>query len=589
MRKIKNISKRLSAVAMATLLTTTTVLAPMTTVQAGTKEKTQILELQENPSKYNTLSKEELQQYINVPDLQLKAAMNAALGQEATANITRKQALTITIIEEGSEIRDLTGIEECKNLEFLYLDNNEITDISPLSNLKKLSFLGLSRSKINDISVLSGLSLSELHLDNNEIVDISPLSNLEGITYLFLEKNKISDISPLSNLKELTYLTLQGNKISDMSPLRELSNLQRLSLDEEYTKDSSVIAILISLNKLSSVNGVNYKKWISEKKELQEYINIPDPNLRKVMNRELRQKATAKITRKQALGIIRLDGFDSKIRDLTGIEECKNLIDLALSYNEITDITALSDLKELKYLWLNSNKIENISALSNLTNLKSLHLEHNEITDISALSNLTNLISLHLIWNKITDISVLSNLTNLTSLSLYHNEITDISPLSNLQGLTSLSLDDNKISDMSPLGELSNLKVLYLDEEYIKDSSVIAVLDSLKNLKTVNEKKWLSEIERKNAEEIKNTVVKPAKSVLYLTGNAKNKKTQIKAKVKKGYTVKYVNKSSKLVTVNKKTGKVVAKKAGVAKVQVNFYKNGEHVGKKMVKITVKSN
>ena len=86
---------------------------------------------------------------------------------------------------------------------------------------------------------------------------------------------------------------------------------------------------------------------------------------------------------------------------------------------------------------------------------------------------------------------------------------------------------------------------------------------------------------------------KAGKKVIYTytvnNGATKDaKQTWIKTTKKSGYTVKYFNQTSSIVSLNKKSGKVVAKKAGTAKIKVNFYnKSGKYVGNKVVKITVK--
>lgn len=68
-------------------------------------------------------------------------------------------------------------------------------------------------------------------------------------------------------------------------------------------------------------------------------------------------------------------------------------------------------------------------------------------------------------------------------------------------------------------------------------------------------------------------------------GNANNKRSWIKVTTKKGYTYKLVNKTTDIVSLTKT--RVEAKKAGTAKINVNFYKNGKYVETKSVKITVK--
>lgn len=81
--------------------------------------------------------------------------------------------------------------------------------------------------------------------------------------------------------------------------------------------------------------------------------------------------------------------------------------------------------------------------------------------------------------------------------------------------------------------------------------------------------------------------VKVNKKIIYYNGNGNYKSTWIKTTTKKGYTVKFFNQSPKIITLDKKSGKVTAKKPGTAKVKVNFYKGKKLVGKKILKITVK--
>lgn len=90
------------------------------------------------------------------------------------------------------------------------------------------------------------------------------------------------------------------------------------------------------------------------------YVNIPDANLRKLLNeRYLKQEADAEITSVQ-LG--RLKGTlylgASDISDITGLEYCKGVTGLYLGYNKITDITPLKNLKKLKTLNLINQKID---------------------------------------------------------------------------------------------------------------------------------------------------------------------------------------------------------------------------------------
>ena len=197
---------------------------------------------------------------LAIPDANLRAAIETALGKASGAPITRAEMARLTQLEApNSNISDLTGLEHATNLRWLglgvndeWVNSNEISDLSPLSNLTNLTDLDLSGNSISDISVLSNLTnLTFLVLWDNSISDISVLSNLTNLTELDLDANSISDISVLSNLTNLTGLWLQANSISDISALSNLTNLTGLDLDTNSISDISALSNLTNLEWLS--------------------------------------------------------------------------------------------------------------------------------------------------------------------------------------------------------------------------------------------------------------------------------------------------------------------------------------------------
>ena len=187
-------------------------------------------------------------------------------------------------------------------------------------------------------------------------------------------------------------------------------------------------------------------------------VDIPDVNLRAIVENSLDKASGAPITRGEMASLTRLEAPNKNISDLTGLEFAIGLTWLDLGEEVVNGIG------------YNSNKISDLLSLSCLTNLTYLNLSFNEISDVSALSNLTNLTWLNLSINAISDVSVVSNLTNLTRLWIYRNNISDISPLSNLTNLTELALNNNNaISDVSALSNLTNLTEWYLFENNISD------------------------------------------------------------------------------------------------------------------------
>ncbi len=90
-----------------------------------------------------------------------------------------------------------------------------------------------------------------------------------------------------------------------------------------------------------------------------------------------------------------------EIGDLTGIEYCRYVQVLDLSFNAIEDIAPLAALEHLKELNLCSNSIGLIDSLAALDNLQILDISDNEISDISPLFHLLSLEFVNLMGNPV--------------------------------------------------------------------------------------------------------------------------------------------------------------------------------------------
>lgn len=209
-------------------------------------------------------------------------------------------------------------------------------------------------------------------------------------------------------------------------------------------------------------------------------VDIPDPNLRAVIEVALSKTSGATITVAEMETLTYLEGDEASISDLTGLEFAINLTWLHLGDNSIPDVSAVAGLTNLSVLYLWDNSISDISPLTGLINLIELGLANNSISDISPLAGLINLEGLYLGNNPISDISPLTELTNLTGLNLDDNSISDIPPLTGLTNLIYLDLGGNSLSDISVLAGLTNLTELDLVHNSISDISPLAGLTNLK-------------------------------------------------------------------------------------------------------------
>ena len=188
-------------------------------------------------------------QVVDIPDVNLRAAIAEALDKAPGDTITRAEMETLTrLFARRRDITDLHGIEFAINLTSLDLWDNPISDISPLSSLTNLTSLDLgSNHSISDISPLSSLTnLTELDLSFSAPSNISPLASLTNLTELDLSFNPISDISPLASLTNLTELDLGFNNISDIVPLIALTNLTHLDLRSNNISDVATLERLMA-------------------------------------------------------------------------------------------------------------------------------------------------------------------------------------------------------------------------------------------------------------------------------------------------------------------------------------------------------
>jgi len=292
---------------------------------------------------------------VNIPDKNLRAAINGVLGKSSAEEVTDAELARITFFNgEQRGITDLTGIEYLVNLTSISLGENQISDISPLSSLTKLNQIYLWHNQISDISPLSSLTgLNRLILGDNQISDISALSSLTRLAVLEMSMNQVSDLLPLSSCTNLVELEMEGNLISDISVLSSLTNLSLLDLRENQISN---ISTLSSLTKLAVL-------------ELQR----------------------------------------NQISDISALSPLENLTILDLNDNLIRNVSPLISLTKLTTLSLDSNNVKNIKPISSLINLNELSLRWNQISDIQPLvdnSGLSDWDVIYLVNNPLSDISL---------------------------------------------------------------------------------------------------------------------------------------------------------------------------------------
>ena len=246
---------------------------------------------------------------INIPDNNLRAKIEAALGKASGAPISAAEMETLTsLTAQDSSISNLTGLEAAMNLTILKLGDNSVSDISPLTGLTKLTELQLWDNAISNISAVAGLTqVTRLYLWGNTISNISAVASLTNLTQLRLGENSISNISALAGLTSLTFLSVKENSISDISAVAGLTNLTELRIGNNAITNISAVAKLTNL------------VW--------------------------------------------LDAPNNSISDISAVANLTNLTSLMLTGNTISDISTLTGLTKLVELYFQNNAVSDLSPL----------------------------------------------------------------------------------------------------------------------------------------------------------------------------------------------------------------------------------
>ena len=114
-------------------------------------------------------------------------------------------------------------------------------------------------------------------------------------------------------------------------------------------------------------------------------VDIPDPNLRAAIERDLGKASGDPITAAEMETLIYFDASNANISDLAGLESATNLTYLFLWDNSISDLTLLSGLTNLQFLDLQGNSVSDLSPVMGLTNLIFLGIRDNSVSELSPL------------------------------------------------------------------------------------------------------------------------------------------------------------------------------------------------------------
>ena len=472
---------------------------------------------------YLTLPLTATAQVVNIPDPNLRAAIETALGKTSDDTITVADMARLTHLEaRNTNISDLTGLEHATNLTNLllgqthvegvgWINSNSVSDLSPLSGLTNLTGLWLERNAFTDISPLAGLTnLTELNLGGNNLSNISPVAGLTNLRQLWLWDNNISDISPVAGLTNLIELILQSNAISDISPVAGLTNLTGLWLTYNTISDISPLVantglgsgdrVFVNDNPLSFVSIKTHVPALQSRGVTVEFddrtpttlllISGVITDLNNVLIVEVRDSKGLPFEGVPVIFTVTSGGGTLSVTRTTTDENGRAESRLTLRSSGGTNtvrasVEGLSESVTFSNVALDIPDPNLRAAIENalgvppgtpiapqtMAALTRLEARNANISDLTGLEYATNLKHLWLSGKNISAVSVLANLTNLKSLDLAGNPISDTLPLTGLTQLTRLYLSHTSISDISALAGLTNLTDLRLEYSKILDLS----------------------------------------------------------------------------------------------------------------------
>lgn len=190
---------------------------------------------------------------VAIPDPNLEAVLRDRLGKP-TGELMKSDLRSLPDIgAESAGISDLTGLEECRNLNHVNFWNNDIDDLQPLAGLVKLIGLTVNENEIVDISPVAGLvELHSLRIADNLVADISAAAGLSGLEILWIDGNAaVTDISALSGLTGLTELRMGRTGITDLSALAGMVGMRFLRAENVAADSFAPLAGMTLLEELN--------------------------------------------------------------------------------------------------------------------------------------------------------------------------------------------------------------------------------------------------------------------------------------------------------------------------------------------------
>lgn len=271
---------------------------------------------------------------VNIPD----AIFAEPLVEQAVRLMLDKEPQDTLSSEELARVTELfiTRDTPCKDIMSFYhtheeQNKNRFYETGPIMTLKDMALLP---------------NLRTLCLASQQIKEVTEIANLPHLFQLELRCNDVSDISPLSGLKELAMVGLNSNPVKDISPLASCKSINLLDLHGASNYDGKALALFGDFSFLDISNDTDSYRYLGGK-------SIGELKIAKTSLEDLTLLSNVG-------GIRRLELFWSPIKDLSGLEEHREITYLDITGVPAEDFSVLIKLPELKEVVVSTGAKGNI-------------------------------------------------------------------------------------------------------------------------------------------------------------------------------------------------------------------------------------
>jgi len=277
-------------------------------------------------------------------------------------------------------------------------------------------------------------------ITTDTIEDLSKMKKLQNVDFenCTLADGVCEQFATLEKLTELNMINVEG--VTDLSFTSQSTNLYKLSLkncgitDEiAETIDMTAIAQL-AITDTTSLTNIDFVK---------------DARL-----------------------FQRLDISNTKVSDLSPLENNANLLSITFDNCEVSDISPLASCRDLQIINGGDNNISNIDSLATLEDIKILKLNNNNIIAIKDDFKSLRMESIDFSENPLMDVSGFSNLTTLKGINFNNTNFANNSDINmfDFLGKSSGTLIDCYLSYSSipstvlnHLSKATHLETLHID------------------------------------------------------------------------------------------------------------------------------